>query len=167
MVNKYVIAALVDNKPGVLTRVSSMFTRRGFNIDALTVGEIEDSSYSRITITITGDENTRDQFLSQLRKLFNVKKVQVLEAGNTISRELLLIKVRNSPEIRPEIMAAAEVYRGKIIDYAADVMSVEVTGEPVKIDSFIELMKPMGILEMCRTGIVAIERGKGTLLTVE
>ncbi len=165
--NKYVIAALVENKPGVLTRVSSMFTRRGFNIDALTVGEIEDSSYSRITITITGDENTRDQFVSQLRKLFNVKKVQVLEAGNTISRELLLIKVKNSPEIRPEIMAAAEVYRGKIIDYAADVMSVEVTGEPVKIDSFIELMKPMGILEMCRTGIVAIERGKGTLLTVE
>ncbi len=165
--NKYVIAALVENKPGVLTRVSSMFTRRGFNIDALTVGEIEDSSYSRITITITGDENTRDQFVSQLRKLFNVKKVQVLEVGNTISRELLLIKVRNSPEIRPEIMAAAEVYRGKIIDYAADVMSVEVTGEPVKIDSFIELMKPMGILEMCRTGIVAIERGKGTLLTVE
>ncbi|MBE6775443.1 MAG: acetolactate synthase small subunit [Ruminococcaceae bacterium] len=165
--NKYVIAVLVENKPGVLTRVSSMFTRRGFNIDALTVGEIEDSSYSRITITITGDENTRDQFVSQMRKLFNVKKVQVLEAGNTISRELLLIKVRNSPEIRPEIMAAAEVYRGKIIDYAADVMSVEITGEPVKIDSFIELMKPMGILEMCRTGIVAIERGKGTLLTVE
>ena len=165
--NKYVIAALVENKPGVLTRVSSMFTRRGFNIDALTVGEIEDSNYSRITITITGDENTRDQFVSQLRKLFNVKKVQVLEAGNTISRELLLIKVRNSPEIRPEIMAAAEVYRGKIIDYASDVMSVEITGEPVKIDSFIELMKPMGILEMCRTGIVAIERGKGTLLTVE
>ena len=97
----------------------------------LTVGEIEDSSYSRITITITGDENTRDQFVSQLRKLFNVKKVQVLEAGNTISRELLLIKVKNSPEIRPEIMAATEVYRGKIIDYAADVMSVEVTGEPV------------------------------------
>jgi len=165
--NKYVIAALVENKPGVLTRVSSMFTRRGFNIDALTVGEIEDSNYSRITITITGDENTRDQFVSQLRKLFNVKKVQVLEAGNTISRELLLIKVKNSPEIRPEIMAAAEVYRGKIIDYAAVVMSVEITGEPVKIDSFIELMKPMGILEMCRTGIVAIERGKGTLLTVE
>ncbi len=165
--NKYVIAALVENKPGVLTRVSSMFTRRGFNIDALTVGEIEDSKYSRITITISGDENTRDQFVSQLRKLFNVKKVQVLEDNSTIRRELLLIKVKNSPEIRPEIMAAAEVYRGKIIDYAADVMSVEVTGEPVKIDSFIELMMPLGILEMCRTGIVAIERGKGTLLTVE
>lgn len=165
--NKYVIAVLVENKPGVLTRVSSMFTRRGFNIDALTVGEIEDSKYSRITITITGDENTRDQFVSQMRKLFNVKKVQVLEDNNTIRRELLLIKVKNSPERRPEIMAAAEVYRGKIIDYAADVMSVEVTGEPVKIDSFIELMMPMGILEMCRTGIVAIERGKGTLLTVE
>ena len=164
---KYVIAVLVENKPGVLTRVSSMFTRRGFNIDALTVGEIEDSSYSRITITISGDENTRDQFVSQMRKLFNVKKVQVLEDDSTISRELLLIKVRNSPESRPEIMAASEVYRGKIIDYSATVISVEVTGEPVKIDSFIELMKPFGILEMCRTGIVAIERGTNTLLTEE
>lgn len=165
--NKYVIAVLVENKPGVLTRVSSMFTRRGFNIDALTVGEIEDSNYSRITITISGDENTRDQFVSQMRKLFNVKKVQVLEDGKTISRELLLIKVKNSPESRPEIMAAAEVYRGKIIDYSASVMSVEVTGEPLKIDAFIELMMPFGILEMCRTGIVAIERGTNTLLTVE
>lgn len=165
--NKYVIAALVENKPGVLTRVSNMFTRRGFNIDALTVGEIEDSNYSRITITISGDENTRAQFVSQMRKLFNVKKVQVLEDGKTISRELLLIKVKNSPESRPEIMAAAEVYRGKIIDYSASVMSVEITGEPVKIDAFIELMMPFGILEMCRTGIVAIERGTNTLLTVE
>lgn len=165
--NKYVIAVLVENKPGVLTRVSNMFTRRGFNIDALTVGEIEDSHYSRITITISGDENTRDQFVSQMRKLFNVKKVQVLEDGKTISRELLLIKVKNSPESRPEIMAAAEVYRGKIIDYSASVMSVEITGEPVKIDAFIELMMPFGILEMCRTGIVAIERGTNTLLTVE
>lgn len=164
---KYVIAVLVENKPGVLTRVSSMFTRRGFNIDALTVGEIEDSNYSRITITISGDENTRDQFVSQMRKLFNVKKVQVLEDGNTISRELLLIKVKNSMESRPEIMAASEVYRGKIIDYSANVISVEVTGEPVKIDSFIELMKPFGILEMCRTGIVAIERGTNTLITEE
>lgn len=165
--SKYVIAALVENKPGVLTRVSNMFTRRGFNIDALTVGEIEDSNYSRITITIRGDENTRDQFVSQLRKLFNIKKVQVLEDGKTIRRELLLIKVRNSPESRPEIMAAAEIYRAKIIDYSKDVMSVEVTGEPVKIDAFIELMKPLHILEMCRTGIVAIERGTNTLLTEE
>lgn len=165
--SKFVIAVLVDNKPGVLSRVTSMFTRRGFNIDALTVGEIEDSKFSRITITISGDERTRDQFVSQMRKLYNVKKVQVLQDDQTIRRELLLIKVKNSPESRPEIMAAAEVYRGKIIDYSASVMSVEVTGEPIKIDAFIELMMPFGILEMCRTGIVAIERGTNTLLTEE
>lgn len=164
---KYVIAVLVDNKPGVLMRVTNMFTRRGFNIDALSVGEIEDPKYSRITISITGDKNTRDQFVSQMKKLFNVKKVQVLRDDCTIKRELLLIKVRNTPESRPEIMAAAEIYRGKIIDYSSEVMSVEVTGEPSKIDAFIELMKPLTILEMCRTGIVAIERGKSTMLNQE
>lgn len=164
---KYVIAVLVDNKPGVLMRVTNMFTRRGFNIDALTVGEIEDSAYSRITISIRGDENTKNQFVSQMKKLFNVKKVQVLHDECTIKRELLLIKVKNTPQNRAEIMAAAEIYRGKIIDYCADVMSVEVTGEPSKIDAFIELMKPLTILEMCRTGIVAIERGKSTMLNQE
>lgn len=164
---KYVIAVLVDNKPGVLMRVTSMFTRRGFNIDTLTVGEIEDSKYSRITLSITGDENTRDQFVSQMKKLYNVKKVQILQDDCTIKRELLLIKVKNTPSSRPEIMAAAEIYRAKIIDYCQDVMSVELTGEPSKIDAFIELMKPLTILEMCRTGIVAIERGKRTMLNQE
>ncbi|MGN0487312.1 MAG: acetolactate synthase small subunit [Acutalibacteraceae bacterium] len=164
---KYVIAVLVDNKPGVLMRVTSMFTRRGFNIDALTVAEVEDPRYSRITITITGDENTKNQFVSQMRKLFNVQKVQVLGDDVTVKRELLLIKVANSPINRPDIMAAAEIYRAKIIDYSREVMSVELTGEPVKIDAFIELMKPLGILEMCRTGVVAIERGKNTMLNQE
>lgn len=165
--SKYVIAVLVDNKPGVLMRVTSMFTRRGFNIEALTVGAIEDPRYSRITISINGDENTKNQFVSQMKKLFNVKRVQVLVDDNTVKRELLLIKVRNNPQNRPDIMAAAEIYRAKIIDYSADVMSVEVTGEPSKIDAFINLMMPLGILEMCRTGIVAIERGTGTMLSQE
>ncbi len=164
---RYVIAVLVDNKPGVLTRVSSMFTRRGFNIDTLTVGEIEDSRYSRITISLRGDESTKNQIVSQLKKLFNVSKVKVLSDDATVKRELMLIKVKNSPQNRPDIMAAAEIYRAKIIDYSTDVMSVEITGEPSKIDAFIKLMMPLGILEMCRTGIVAIERGQDTMLNQE
>ena len=165
--SKFVIAVLVDNKPGVLTRVTSMFTRRGFNIDALTVAEIEDPEFSRITITITGDENMRDQFISQLKKFYNVKQVQLLDASDAIKRELLLIKVRYSPESRSDIMAASEIYRAKIIDYSTEAISVELTGDPFKIDAFIELMKPLGILEMCRTGIVAMERGAKTMNSQE
>lgn len=165
--SKFVIAVLVDNKPGVLMRVTSMFTRRGFNIDSLTVSTVEDPDYSRITITISGDENTKNQFVSQMKKLYNVKKVQELGDDVTVKRELMLIKVKNSPETRPDIMAAAEIYRAKIIDYQADVMSVELTGEPIKLDAFIKIMMPLGILEMCRTGIVAIERGTNTMLNQE
>ena len=164
---KFVIAVLVDNKPGVLMRVTSMFTRRGFNIDSLTVSTVEDPDYSRITLTISGDENTKNQFISQLKKLYNVKKVQELDDEVTIKRELMLIKVKTSPETRAEIMAASEIYRAKIIDYQADVMSVELTGEPLKLDAFIKIMMPLGILEMCRTGIVAIERGTNTMLNQE
>lgn len=165
--SKYVIAVYVDNKPGVLTRVSSMFTRRGFNIDTLTVGEIENPDYSRITISLSGDEYTKNQIVAQLHKLHNVQKVKVLSDESTLKRELMIIKMKNNPQNRAEIMAAAEVYKGKIIDYSVSTISVEVTGEPVKIDAFIELMKPLGILEMCRTGIVAIERGSETMFTQE
>ena len=161
--NKFVIAVYVDNKFGVLTRVTSMFTRCGFNIDALTVGETESPEYSRITITATGDESMRDQIVHQLRKLYNVKKVEVLVDG-CIQRQLMLIKVAYDSNTRAEILAAAEVYRASIIDYTADEMCIEVTGHPNKIDAFVKLMLPYGVLEMCRTGIVALERGRKTLL---
>ncbi len=164
---KYVIAVYVDNKPGVLTRVSSMFTRRAFNIDTLTVGEIENPAYSRITISLSGDEYAKNQIVAQLHKLHNVQKVKVLSDESAMKRELMIIKLKNNPQNRAEIMAAAEVYKGKIIDYSVSTISVEVTGEPVKIDAFIELMKPLGILEMCRTGIVAIERGAETMFSQE
>jgi len=165
--SKYVIAVYVDNKPGVLTRVSSMFTRRAFNIDTLTVGEIENPAYSRITISLSGDEYAKNQIVAQLHKLHNVQKVKVLSDESAMKRELMIIKLKNNPQNRAEIMAAAEVYKGKIIDYSVSTISVEVTGEPVKIDAFIELMKPLGILEMCRTGIVAIERGAETMFSQE
>lgn len=163
---KFVIAVYVDNKYGVLTRVTSMFTRRGFNIDALTVGETESSDYSRITISMSGDGYAREQMINQLRKLFNVKKVDVLEE-DSIKRELMLIKVGYNTGNRADILAAAEVYRGKVIDYTVDEMCIEVTGDPSKIDAFINIMRPFGVLEMCRTGIVALDRGSSTLLSKE
>ncbi len=157
--NRYVIAALVENKYGVLARVSGLFMRRGFNIDSLTVGETDDPEFSRITITLHGDDYIRTQIINQLKKLYNVKYVEELEQDQSVERELMLAKVANSPENRSEVMAAAEIYRAKIIDYNPRTLCVEVTGEPAKINAFIDVMKPLGIIELCRTGVVALERG--------
>ena len=161
--SKFVIAVYVENKAGVLTRVTSMFTRRGFNIDALTVGETENPNYSRITISLDGDDYMRQMLLNQMKKLYNVKKVEVLDDA-PITRELMLIKVKNSSETRSNVLDAANVYRAKVIDYTEGELCIEITGDPTKIDAFVKLMQPYGILEMCRTGIVALERGAGTLL---
>ena len=161
--NKFVIAIYVDNQFGVLTRVTSMFTRRGFNIDALTVGETESPAYSRITISLSGDGYAREQLINQMKKLFNVKKVEVLEE-DCIKRELMLIKVKNSTATRADVLAAVDVYRAKVIDYTTDALCIEITGDPSKIDAFVQLMVPFGIIEMCRTGIVALERGNTSLL---
>ena len=155
---RFVIAALVENKYGVLTRVSGLFMRRGFNINSLTVGETDDPAYSRITITLCGDDYIREQFINQLKKLYNVKNVKYLEEKKSVERELMLVKVKNSPENRSEVMAAADIYRAKIIDYNPKTLCVEVTGEPSKINAFIDVVKPLGIIELCRTGVVALER---------
>ena len=160
--NKFVIAVYVENKFGVLTRVTSMFTRRGFNIDALTVGETESPEYSRITISLSGDGYAREQLINQIRKLYNVKKVVVLK-DDSIERELMLLKVGYTTATRADILAAVDVYRAKVIDYTTDEMCIEVTGDPSKIDAFIKLMIPFGIIEMCRTGLVALDRGNTTL----
>ena len=161
--NKFVIAVYVDNQSGVLTRVTAMFTRRGFNIDALTVGETEHSEYSRITITMQGDDYVKEQLINQLKKLYVVKKVEVLE-DEPIKRELMLIKVKNEAQNRNDIMTAVDVFRASVIDYSPEAMCIEVTGNPSKIDAFVKLVQPFGILEMCRTGIVALDRGTVTLL---
>lgn len=161
--DRFIVAILVSNTSGVLTRVSSMFTRRGFNIDSLTVGETESSEFSRITVTFRGDELTKEQIVKQLAKLYDVKEIEVLDRHETVSRELLLIKVKNTSETRQDILAAVDIFRSKIIDYSTDTLCCELTGESSKIQAFIELLKPFGILEMCRTGIVALERGANCL----
>lgn len=161
----YVIAAFVENKSGVLMRVTSMFNRRGFNIDTLTVGATESPEYSRITLTFSGDQDDLHQLVTQLQKLYNVKKVEVISAEVGIRRELLLIKVKNASEVRGDLRDAVDVFKAKIVDYSAEAMCLEVTGDSTKIDNFIDNMKPFGIIEMCRTGIVALERGSESILS--
>ncbi len=163
--NQYVIGVIVSNVSGVLSRVSGMFTRRGFNIDCLTVGETESSGFSRITVVFHGDSDIKERIVRQLQKLHDVKEVEVLDRHETVIRELLLIKIRNTPETRQDIMTAVEIFRSKIVDYSPTALICELTGETSKIDAFIELMKPYGIMEMCRTGMVAIERGDNCLKT--
>lgn len=160
---KYVFGILVVNKFGVLTRVSSMFTRRGFNIDTLTVGETQSPEFSRITISMMGDEYSKTQIIKQLDKLHDVKQVEVMERDETVTRELLLIKIKNDSATRQDVLSAVDVFRSKIIDYSPDALCVEITGESSKINAFIELVKPYGIMEMCRTGLVALERGGNCL----
>ena len=160
---KYVFGILVANKFGVLTRVSSMFTRRGFNIDTLTVGETHSPEFSRITISMMGDEYSKTQIIKQLDKLHDVKQVEVMERDETVTRELLLIKIKNDSATRQDVLSAVDVFRSKIIDYSPDALCVEITGESSKINAFIELVKPYGIMEMCRTGLVALERGGNCL----
>lgn len=163
MAKQYIIGVIVSNIAGVLSRVSGMFTRRGFNIDSLTVGETESSEFSRITIAFHGDYEVKDRIIKQLDKIHDVKAVEVLDRHETVTRELLLIKVRNNPETRQDIMTAVEIFRSKIVDYSPSSLTIELTGEVTKIDAFIELVKPYGIMEMCRTGIVAVERGEHCL----
>ena len=160
---KYVFGILVANKFGVLTRVSSMFTRRGFNNDTLTVGETQSPEFSRITISMMGDEYSKTQIIKQLDKLHDVKQVEVMERDETVTRELLLIKIKNDSATRQDVLSAVDVFRSKIIDYSPDALCVEITGESSKINAFIELVKPYGIMEMCRTGLVALERGGNCL----
>lgn len=160
---QFVISILVANRAGVLTRVSSMFTRRGFNIDTLTVGETESPEFSRITVTHRGDKSVCDQIVKQLEKMYDVEKVQVMPRDTTVARELLLIKVSHKPEERQDIMSVADVFRAKIIDFSQEALVIEIQGATAKINAFIELLKPYGIIEMCRTGLVALERGGNSL----
>ena len=161
---KHVVAALVKNQFGVLARVSGMFRRRGFNIDTLTVSETEDPKHSRITVSFTGDYKIKNQLIKQLQKMPDVEKILELFSDSAVIRELVLIKINNNPEIRQDIMTVVDVFRAKISDYASDVLTIEITGESSKIDAFVELVREFGIIEICRTGIVALERGKSNIL---
>ena len=162
---KFTIAILVNNQFGVLNRVTSMFRRRQFNITSLTVSETESEDFSRITVQSEGDEVKKQQLINQLYKLPDIVSVAELD-GETVMRELLLIKVRNDPNVRGDITAAADAYEGKIVDYTKDSIMYQMVGDSRKIDNFIDLMRDFEILEICRTGIVSLQRGATTIRRV-
>jgi acetolactate synthase-1/3 small subunit len=155
-----VIAALVENKPGVLHSVANMFRRRGFNIESITVGPTEQEDLSRMTITVNGDEKTLEQVVKQMNKLIDVVKVSRLEPENIVTRELALIKV-NVPDVknRSDVINCVEVFRGRVVDVSPETLTIEITGTPDKIDAFLNLMKTYGIMELARTGLTALSRG--------
>ena len=158
MTNK-VLSVLVYNHSGVLARVSSLFARRGFNIDSLTVSATNDPEISRITISVRGDAQVIDQILSQTFKLEETKTVFRLEEGKSLFRELLLVKVKATETTRSAISEVARIYGGHVVDLSVGSMIVELTGIPTKIDAFLNVIGEYGILEMCRTGVTALERG--------
>jgi acetolactate synthase-1/3 small subunit len=158
---KHVLSVLVENKPGVLTRIAGLFARRGFNIDTLTVGPTEDDQVSRITITVDGAMHPIDQVTKQLHKLINVLKIRDLEQGNTVARELALFKVSAEGAARAEVMQISEIFRGNVIDVTKRSIVLEITGTTDKIEAFERMVRPFGLIEMMRTGAIAITRGRG------
>jgi acetolactate synthase-1/3 small subunit len=158
---KHILSILVENKPGVLTRVAGLFARRGFNIDTLAVGPTDDESVSRITLTLDGAVHPIDQVTKQLHKLINVLKIRDLEPEETLARELALFKVAADGPNRAEVMQICEIFRAKIVDVTKRSVIVEVTGTCEKVDACERLLRPFGLIEMARTGEIAISRGRG------
>ena len=156
----YIVTALVENKPGVLFRVTNLFRARNFNIESITVGSTEQQDLSRMTITTNSDERTLDQLVKQLRKLIDVVEVKVLDTEKSVYRELALIKMKAvDPTTRSEIINYSTIFRGNILDIAKDTITVEITGTPDKIDAFKSLVEPYGITQLARTGVSALPRG--------
>jgi len=157
---RHTISVLVENKFGVLARVAGMFSGRGFNIDTLNVGPTQNPKFSRITATVFGDDQQLDQCIKQLGKLVEVLEVSDLKRGEFAARELLLVKIAADSQKRAEIVQICDIFRAKIIDAAPAAIMVEITGDRQKIDAFLELIGPFGVLELARTGRVALERNK-------
>ncbi len=157
---RHTISVLVENKFGVLARIAGMFSGRGFNIDTLNVGPTHDPKYSRITVTVKGDEQQLDQCVKQLQKIIDVIEVADLEQGEFAARELVLAKVDAEGEKRGEIVQICDIFRAKIVDVSHHSIIVEMTGRPNKIEAFLEMIRPFGIKQMARTGIAALPRNR-------
>jgi acetolactate synthase-1/3 small subunit len=159
---KHTIAVLVENKFGVLSRVAGLFSARGYNIESLSVGETLDATVSRMTIVVRGDEFVIEQVMKQLHKLIDVIKVSDLTDDSHVERELVLIRVNAEPQHRAEILRTADIFRAKVVDVTPQSFTLEATGDEGKLEALIELLRPMGIQEIVRTGKVAIARGPKT-----
>ena len=158
---RHTLSVLVENKPGILARVAGLFARRGFNIATLAVGPTDDPTTSRITLTVDGAEHPIDQVTKQLHKLVNVLKIRDLEPEERVARELALFKLSADNDSRAQILQVAEIFRGKVVDVDKRSITVEVTGSDDKIEAFERLARPFGLIEMVRTGEIAVSRGRG------
>jgi acetolactate synthase-1/3 small subunit len=157
---KHVLSILVENKSGVLTRIAGLFARRGFNIDTLTVGPTEDEQVSRVTLTVDGALHPIDQVTKQLHKLINVLKIRDLEPEATVRRELALFKIAAEGSTRSEILEFVEIFRARVVDTSKRSLTIEVTGGAEKIEAFERAVRPYGLVEMMRTGEIAMSRGR-------
>lgn len=158
--SKKVFSLLVDNQAGVLSRVAGLFSRRGYNIDSLTVGVTEDHQRSRMTIVTSGEPEILEQIEKQLAKLVDVVEIRVLPADAAVCRELIIVKVAATAETRQQIMSIAEIFRAKIVDVAQESLMLELTGHDRKLQAFIDMLEPYGVLELARTGITGLARGE-------
>jgi acetolactate synthase-1/3 small subunit len=158
---KHVLSILVENRPGVLTRVAGLFARRGFNIETLTVGPTDNEQFSRMTLTVDGALHPIDQVTKQLHKLVNVLKIRDLEPAGTVTRELALFKIAAEGQHRSELLELCEIFRGRVVDVTKRSVVVELTGTAEKVESFERVIRPFGLIEMMRTGELAMARGRG------
>jgi acetolactate synthase-1/3 small subunit len=156
---RHVLSALVHNQPGVLAHVSGMLASRGFNIDSLAVGETEDANLSRMTFVVHGDDAELEQVRKQLDKIVTVVKVQDISSEDFVERDLMLVKVKAAPAQRTEITLLVEMFRARVVDVSPSDLMIEISGQERKIEAFIDLMRPYGILELARTGRIALVRG--------
>lgn len=160
---RIVLSILVENTAGVLSRVAGLFSRRGYNIDSLTVGETQNPAISRMTVMVHGDDQILEQIRKQLNKLEDVIEIKELASGESVTRELILVQVSAEREDRQAIIATADIFRAKIVDVALDSLMIELTGNQNKIDAFIKLLEPFAIKELVRTGITGLIRGSGDI----
>jgi acetolactate synthase-1/3 small subunit len=162
METRHVISVLVENKPGVLARIAGMFSGRAFNIHSLAVAPTMDSDYSRMTIVTVGSQQIIEQIIKQLRKLINVVKVQDLTSGEYVDREMILVTVRATAGKRGEVLRITDIFRGKVVDVSKETITIEVSGVQGKIEAILALLAPMGIIDLIRTGTIALPRGRQT-----
>ena len=155
---RHTISVVVQNRFGVLTRIAGLFSGRGFNIDTLNVGPTQNDKISRMTLVVVGNDQVLEQVVKQLNKLVDVLEVHDFKDGDVIDRELILLRVKATSSTRPEVMQICDIFRAKIVDVQSSSLSIEVTGDESKIESFLQLMKPFGILELSRTGRIALPR---------
>ena len=157
---KHVISAIVQNEPGVLAHVAGMFAARGYNIDSLVVGRTEEPDLSRMTIVVIGDDRILEQVRKQLEKLITTVRVRDFKDTDYIERDLLLLRIHVLPEKRPEVLAIVNLFRGRIVDVSRSSVMAELAGPEAKLEAFIDLVRPYGIRELARTGVIAMQRGK-------